>query len=574
MRLKSLLWGLFSILVIASCSEKKENPTEEIKTSVEFGQDKYTIVAGAEATVLLKIEPLVKAMSAELSIADESIVTVAHKDLEDEGLSIRLKSEALGTTTIVAVVDGESAACSVEVLPVEAVSLTLGDSSLEMFVGETYSLKAVVKPDDTTNPLVEWSSSDEKVLSAYNGYLMALAPGTARVTAKLGTLEAFCDVTVKIVEVSSIELDIVSKEISEEETFIVTATVLPENATMKTVKWEVSPAEIIDYEIIDAVVDDNIVAAKVTGLKAGKAVLKATSGSQSAECEVTVKEKEIPVVPPKIGDYYYSDGTWSDGGLVSINADGTSPVWKEDKPAPVEGKTVIGIVFQTDPERFSDIDKAAGHNHGLVLCTKAAHAPGATTTMWAVQFDSETNKIPVKKVGTSWYADVNGRGWTDAILQTYPGEKLQKYPAFDWTTTDFSPAAPATSSGWYVPSIGQIWDMLANLGGGEMAAHLLNLRTYSYDITYFYREDPMNLTYNPIEKINSVMRLVPEGQKENLVTCRSRGKSNICELMSSTLYDNNEDPSCCIFWLYDTGLLEPTASYTDDKIICRPVLAF
>lgn len=286
------------------------------------------------------------------------------------------------------------------------------------------------------------------------------------------------------------------------------------------------------------------------------------------------REGKIPVVPPKIGDYYYSDGTWSDGGLVSINADGTSPVWKEEKPAPVEGKTVIGIVFQTDPERFSDIDKAAGHNHGLVLCTKAAHAPGATTTMWAVQFDSETNKIPVKKVGTSWYADVNGRGWTDAILQTYPGEKLQKYPAFDWTTTDFSPAAPATSSGWYVPSIGQIWDMLANLGGGEMAAHLLKLRTYSYDITYFYREDPMNLTYNPIEKINSVMRLVPEGQKENLVTCRSRGKSNICELMSSTLYDNNEDPSCCIFWLYDTGLLEPTASCTDDKIICRPVLAF
>ena len=42
--------------------------------------------------------------------------------------------------------------------------------------------------------------------------------------------------TVKIVEVSFIELDIVSKEISEEETFMVTATVLPENATMKTVK--------------------------------------------------------------------------------------------------------------------------------------------------------------------------------------------------------------------------------------------------------------------------------------------------------------------------------------------------
>ena len=53
------------------------------------------------------------------------------------------------------------------------------------------------------------------------------------------------------------------------------------------------------------------------------------------------------VAPPKVGDYYYSDGTWSDGGLVSIDADGLNPVWAEEKPAPVEGKTVIGIVFQT-----------------------------------------------------------------------------------------------------------------------------------------------------------------------------------------------------------------------------------
>lgn len=47
MRLKSLLWGVFSILVITSCSEKKESPAEEIKTSVEFLEEKYTIVAGA-----------------------------------------------------------------------------------------------------------------------------------------------------------------------------------------------------------------------------------------------------------------------------------------------------------------------------------------------------------------------------------------------------------------------------------------------------------------------------------------------------------------------------------------------
>lgn len=41
---------------------------------------------------------------------------------------------------------------------------------------------------------------------------------------------------------------------------------------------------------------------------------------------------------PKIGDYLYSDGTWSDGGLISIGSDGLNPVWAEEKPAPVEGE--------------------------------------------------------------------------------------------------------------------------------------------------------------------------------------------------------------------------------------------
>ncbi len=68
----------------------------------------------------------------------------------------------------------------------------------------------------------------------------------------------------------------------------------------------------------------------------------------------------VAYVAPKIGDYYYSDGTWSDGGLVSIEADGLNPVWADTKPAPVAGKTVIGIVCQTDENRIAAGDKEKG----------------------------------------------------------------------------------------------------------------------------------------------------------------------------------------------------------------------
>ena len=55
----------------------------------------------------------------------------------------------------------------------------------------------------------------------------------------------------------------------------------------------------------------------------------------------------------KAGDYIYSDGTTSDGGLRKRYADGRTPVIADPKPEPVDGKTVVGIVFwvpkDTDP---------------------------------------------------------------------------------------------------------------------------------------------------------------------------------------------------------------------------------
>ena len=47
----------------------------------------------------------------------------------------------------------------------------------------------------------------------------------------------------------------------------------------------------------------------------------------------------------KAGDYIYSDGTTSDGGLRTRYPDGRAPVIADPKPQPIAGKTVAGIVF-------------------------------------------------------------------------------------------------------------------------------------------------------------------------------------------------------------------------------------
>ena len=65
-----------------------------------------------------------------------------------------------------------------------------------------------------------------------------------------------------------------------------------------------------------------------------------TNGGSENVTSYTTYEADVL----KLGDYYYSDGTWSDGGLRKLYADG-SMEWAEAIPQPESDKTVIGIVF-------------------------------------------------------------------------------------------------------------------------------------------------------------------------------------------------------------------------------------
>lgn len=81
------------------------------------------------------------------------------------------------------------------------------------------------------------------------------------------------------VEVESVTLNKTELELVEEEHETLTATVLPENATDKTVTWSSSDEAV-------ATVADGV----VTAVKAGTATITATAGDKSASCIVTVTE--------------------------------------------------------------------------------------------------------------------------------------------------------------------------------------------------------------------------------------------------------------------------------------------
>ena len=169
---------------------------------------------------------------------------------------------------------------------VEVTEITLDKTELELKTGESETLTATVKPDDATDPTVSWSSSDEKIATVVDGVVTGVAAGSATITATAGDKTATCAVTVSeaVVPVTEISLDKEKLDMTEGDTQTLTATVKPDNATVKTVTWKSSDETIA--KVVDGV---------VTAVKAGSVVITATAGDKSATCEVFVSKKVIPV---------------------------------------------------------------------------------------------------------------------------------------------------------------------------------------------------------------------------------------------------------------------------------------
>ena len=194
--------------------------------------------------------------------------------------------------TVRSVDGGKTDKCTVEVeaayVAVEKVELLGVTAPVEMIKGDVKTFEAKVSPEKATDKTVVWSVSDDKVLSVdQNGKVTAIGGGKANVvvTAKDGGKKAECEVVVTV-PVTGITLNKTTMELTEGDDVVLTATVLPEDATNKNVSWTSSDETV-------ATVKDG----KVTALKPGtvKITVKTEDGGKTAECQVTVVAKVYPV---------------------------------------------------------------------------------------------------------------------------------------------------------------------------------------------------------------------------------------------------------------------------------------
>ena len=196
----------------------------------------------------------------------------------------RVEGFKTGTADITATTtDGSNLTATCRVTVIRYVSsIGLNKDEMTLFAGETRTLTATVNPTDATNRKLAWTSTDEAVATVEDGTVTARGNGSALIVATStdgSSIEAICHVTVTT-PVSSIALSETQIEMRPGDFKVLTATVLPESASDKTLTWTSSAPAVAD-------VQNGIVLAYSNGTALVTAAATDGSGT-TATCKVTV----------------------------------------------------------------------------------------------------------------------------------------------------------------------------------------------------------------------------------------------------------------------------------------------
>ncbi len=325
--------------------------------------------------------------------------------------------------------------------PVIPTTIELSQSEIKLTAGQTAQLTATVE-NGADDCLIEWESADETVATVdQNGEITAVNPGTTTITAKCNDASASCEVTV--VPPTTISLSQNEMTLKTGETAQLTATA--ENADSHPVEWTSS--------------DETVATVDATGLisalATGNATITAECNGATAVCEVTV---EAPLPAPNIGDYFYSDGTWS----AEID----------------ESKSIIGVVFWTGDPTAEDAKLRADHpecTHGLVIGldeAQLAWQPAYESISYTVSewVEANTTGLALPRSGDGNddpLQNIIGYNNTKAIEAFNKADENSNYRVspIEWTVAYRSEVpAPLSTSDWYLPSPKE----LSLLCAGEM----------------------------------------------------------------------------------------------------------
>lgn len=423
----SLLISL-AVIVLSGC-------TNETKVNgITLDSSSLTLLIGDSHQFVAELDPADASARITWESKNPDIASVS-----DEGLVTAISK---GSTQVVARCGSVSTVCNVSVSGGDVKEIKVLPDKMSLVKSETAVLEVVINPETADDKTVIWESSNPEIAAVdESGMVMALAQGEATITAKSSNgLSSTCLVTVLKKDPTEINIDVTELDMKPGDTHTFKVTVTPEDADY-TLEWSSSDDFVAS---VDA-------QGTLTANRSGKAVITVAAGSLKQECEVNISK-----VGPEVGDYYYSDGTYSseyDGsktaiGLIYWLGDPTDqdPELKKDHPECKNGLVVALKGFaktkQMTTQQRGEYMKAYPQYGGSVSKWGDANVPQYQSIFTSRELNSNLNKrvgYNNTKVFEAFNAAEENAGWTLTIV-----DQLKEFRE--------SVPAPEETSGWYIPS--------------------------------------------------------------------------------------------------------------------------
>lgn len=327
----------------------KRKYVQEIFVSAE--DNKTTLKKGETVQLSAGITPADATYQSVIwSSSDSSFVTVNASGK----VTVVADEKNNKTVTITATAqDGSGISGSIEltVMPTPVESFTISGGAVG--VGKTLQLQATsFTPKTATNQTITgWTSSNTSVASvSAMGEVTGCSVGTVTITATCAdgkTAASTVTVVSNVVDVTAFTVDSPSKTLTVGESFQMNATVQPDNATDKTLLWNI--IEGTDTDVVKASDMTDTSAPVFVANKAGTAKIEVKSASNPLLPAETVTITVLPKYVTEIQITADKKGSIKQGGNVQLSAELT--------PADA---TYQSVTWSSSDETLATVDMVSG----------------------------------------------------------------------------------------------------------------------------------------------------------------------------------------------------------------------
>ncbi len=402
--------------------------------------------------------------------------------------TIKIDKISSGTYDFTLTGDNASFTCRLKVSNVLATGINL-QSSATVPTGESYTLEWSETPKGGLYKSIKWSSSDTSIATVSNGVVYGVKEGNTKITATMEKMDgknvsATCNLTVKadFVHVTDVTLDKSELEVKRDLTAQLKATVLPENATDKSVIWTSS--------------DDSIATVSstglVTGIALGTCVITVTTNDmgKTAICTVTVK------INPVIKVEADADGKISDAQLDMIEER-----LKEIKSVEPGTVPTVELVSKVTSVSFSSraVDLVKEYGADLLMETKLGSADISAKAIGTLKYsENDTVTFSMKSIESPKKMDGDLKSFkieltVNNVAQTMNfGEKI--IVSIDYQIPSGGKAENVTL--WYIPDSGDAVKVDSTYKDNAVTFTTEHLSVYT--IQYLASEEPSGNNDNTV----------------------------------------------------------------------------